>query len=192
MTKFWDPDTELLAKLKNAAFRTGKKAQEKNAMFLLRQFYNKHDLEHMLFAGKTMEIMIAFVLGMIQKFMGKSSFEVEMTAEDDDAQIDFRINGKPIQQKFCWEPDDDEMIDEQNRLWWRGILLVIIERYKEGGDYDIIDTLTEIMEFADVPKESIEKELDEDPALDIAEEIWKWYCDRMKLKKLPQLRSLYR
>lgn len=160
-------------------------------MFLLRQFYNKHDLEHMLFAGKTMEIMIAFVLGMIQKFMGKSSFEVEMTAEDDDAQIDFRINGKPIQQKFCWKPDDDKMIDEQNRLWWRGILLVIIERYKEGGDYDIIDTLTEIMEFADVPKESIEKELDEDPALDVAEEMWKWYCDRMKLKKLPQLRSLY-
>lgn len=192
MTKFWDPDTELLAKLKNAAFRTGKKAQEKNAMFLLRQFYNKHDLEHMLFAGKTMEIMIAFILGMIQKFMGKSSFEVEMTAEDDDAQIDFRINGKPIQQKFCWKPDDDEMIDEQNRLWWRGILLVIIERYKEGGDYDIIDTLTEIMEFADVPKESIKKELDEDPALDIAEEMWKWYCDRMKLKKLPQLRLLYR
>lgn len=191
MTKFWDPDTELLAKLKNAAFRTGKKAQEKNAMFLLRQFYNKHDLEHMLFAGKTMEIMIAFVLGMIQKFMGKSSFEVEMTAEDDDAQIDFLINGKPIQQKFCWKPDDDKVIDEQNRLWWRGILLVIIERYKEGGDYDIIDTLTEIMEFADVPKESIEKELDEDPALDVAEEMWKWYCDRMKLKKLPQLRSLY-
>lgn len=191
MTKFWDPDTELLAKLKNSAFKAGKKATDKNAMFLLRSFYNKNDLEHMLYAGKTMEILVAFILGMIQKFMGKALFEVEMTAEDDDAQIDFRINGKPIQQKFCWKPDDDKMIDEQNRLWWRGILLVIIERYQKGGEYDIIDTLIEMMKFADVPQENIEKELDEDPALDVAEEMWKWYCDRMKLKKLPQLRSLY-
>lgn len=49
-----------------------------------------------------------------------------------------------------------------------------------------------MMKFADVPQENIEKELDEDPALDVAEEMWMWYCNRMKLKKLPQLRSLYR
>lgn len=191
MVKFWDPDTELLAKLKNDAFKAGKKAQEKNAMYMLRSFYNKNDLEHMLYAGKTMEILMAFIFGMIQTFMGKDSFEVEMTAEDDNAQIDFRINGKAIQQKFCWKSDDEKMIDEQNRLWWRGIMLAIIERYKKGGDYDIIDTIMEIMEFADVSEKDIQKELDEDPALDIAEEMWKWYCERMKLKKLPQLHARF-
>lgn len=81
------------------------------------------------------------------------------------------------------------MIDEQNRLWWRGIMLVIIERYQRGGDYDIIDTLMEIMEFVGVSENDMQKELDEDPALDVVEEMWKWYCERMKLKKLPRLRA---
>lgn len=189
MKKYWDPDAELLAQLKNKALKVGIKTDEKNAMFYLRSFYNKNDLENMMFAGKVMEILMAFIFGMIQAFMGKDHFSVEMTAEDDEAQVDYRINGKPIQLKFCWKPDDNKMIDEQNRLWWRGIMLVIIERYQRGGDYDIIDTLMEIMEFVGVSENDMQKELDEDPALDVVEEMWKWYCERMKLKKLPRLRA---
>ena len=124
MKKYWDPDAELLAQLKNKALKVGIKTDAKNAMFYLRSFYNKNDLENMMFAGKVMEILMAFIFGMIQAFMGKDHFSVEMTAEDDEAQVDYRINGKPIQLKFCWKSDDNKMIDEQNRLWWRGIMLV--------------------------------------------------------------------
>ena len=100
--KYWDPDAELLAQLKNKALKVGiKKTDAKNAMFYLRSFYNKNDLENMMFAGKVMEILMAFIFGMIQAFMGKDHFSVEMTAEDDEAQVDYRINGKPIQLKFC-------------------------------------------------------------------------------------------
>lgn len=47
----------------------------------------------------------------------------------------------------------------------------------------------EIMEFVGVSENDMQKELDEDPALDVVEEMWKWYCERMKLKKLPRLRA---
>ena len=58
MKKYWDPDAELLAQLKNKALKVGIKTDAKNAMFYLRSFYNKNDLENMMFAGKVMEILI--------------------------------------------------------------------------------------------------------------------------------------
>ena len=43
-------------------------------------------------AGKVMEVLVAFVLGIIKASLG-DAFDVAMTVEDDDSKVDFRING---------------------------------------------------------------------------------------------------
>ena len=147
----------------------------------------------MMHAGKVMEVLVAFVLGIIKASLG-DAFDVAMTVEDDDSKVDFRINGRAIQQKFGWKPDDRRMIAEKRRICQyiqEEVLFIIIERYDRNGKYSIMDTLEEMLRFAGISDETIKKELDEDPAFDAAEELWVWFCARMRLKKIPALHELW-
>ena len=174
-----------LAELKNDAFKLGRRAVRGFELANLKKFYVDNHLDDVKHDGHVMEVLVAFMLGMIQK-VPKHDLKVEMTEEDDKHQIDFRINNFPIQQKFDWK-DKRKVHSLQVELWKEGHILVInIEHHENGSRYTIIDSLMDMLRFAELSENKI-KGLDKNPALVASEKIWMWYCDHVKLRDVKLL-----
>lgn len=181
MAKKKDLSIHELAVLKNAAFKLGTKAPRHFELMSLRTFYADNKLDNIKHDGHVVEIVAAFVLGMIQTFLGKGVLEVEMTEEDDKNKVDFRLNGFPVQMKFDWK-DRNEILKLQRRLWDRErILLVNVRHHENGSSYSIIESLMDMIRFAELT-ESTTEGLSKSSALRVSEKIWVWYCDHIKLR----------
>lgn len=171
---------EELCDIKKAAFRLGKESMKngEDAFSAFMSFYQKNGFYRVQKAGHIMEVIIAFVFGSMQAFMGSRAFGVRMSVQDDRHQIDFRINGAKIQVKYAWGDEDFQRVKKE--LARRNILAVDILLYRRYDvSYSILDTIVEMLEFAGVSESKIKKELDEDPALDLAERVWAWYADEI-------------
>lgn len=141
------------------------------------EFYDNHELSECCESGKVMEIILAFVLGSIQANLSQYGipFWIDMSQDNDERQIDFKINHAAIQLKFGYSDEDIEAFQDAFRF--RNIRVLGIKKYKPGIDYDIIDTIVDILHLAGLNENEIECEIDEDPAFDLAYSLWIWYCE---------------
>lgn len=122
-----------------------------------------------------MEIIMAYILGMIQNSLIEKGvrFWIVMDEADDSVQIDFRLNAGLIQQKFDWPEEDVEAV--QDSLRFRGIKVIDIPKYVDGIDHSIIDDIVVMLREAGLNEKEIIAEIDDDPAMDVAEQLWVWY-----------------
>ena len=141
------------------------------------EFYDEHKLNECDESGKVMEVILAFILGSIQANLSQYGipFWIDMSQDNDDGQIDFMINHAAIQLKFNFADEDLEAI--QGSLRFRNIRVLGIKKYKPGIDYDVLDTVIDILRLAGLNEDEIERETDEDPAFDLAYSLWTWYCN---------------
>lgn len=165
-----------LAYLKRQARKIGFIAESSD---MFERFYHEANLHYVFEYGKVMEIIIAFVLGAIQNRLTEKGirFWVGMDATDDSIQIDFRLNAGLIQLKFGWSDVDVEAM--QDVLRFRGIKVINIKKYDPDVDYDIIDSIADMLREAGLNEKEIAAEIDDDPALDLAEQVWVWYCTKI-------------
>ena len=181
MAKKKDLSIHELAVLKNAAFKLGTKARKHFELSNLKSFYADNNLDNVKHDGHTMEILVAFMLGMIVTFLGEETLEVEMTEADDKDKIDFRLNGFPIQQKFDWK-NREEVCELQEHLWAKGhILLVNIKHHNHASTYSVVESLMDMIRFSELTDDTT-KGLSKSSALRVSEAIWVWYCDHIKLR----------
>ena len=185
MAKKKDLSIHELAELKNDVFKLGRRAVRGFELANLKKFYVDNHLDDVKHDGHVMEILVAFMLGMIVTFLGEETgeetLEVEMTEADDKDKIDFRLNGFPIQQKFDWK-NKEEVCELQEHLWAKGhILLVNIKHHNHASTYSVVESLMDMIRFAELT-ESTTKGLSKSSALRVSEAIWVWYCDHIKLR----------
>lgn len=162
--------------LKQQARKIGYITDPIEGFTIFKSFYSKEKLFLLNESGKVIEIIICFILGMMQARFHEMSkfFFIEATAELDLKQIDFMLNNIPFQIKFGF--DKSRIEAERDVLNKQNIKVVNIPNCKKDNDNDIIDAICEILVLSGFSHDEIEEVIDNDPSLDIAYEIWQWYC----------------
>ena len=167
---------EELNKLKNESRAIGHKvADDARFMDEFVRFYNANKLAYVLENGHVIEIIMCWILGMIQAGLEKEGvrFDIEASAKLDAKKIDVKVNRARIQLKYAWS--DAKIREFQDELRYRNIHVIGIKKFGVDPDYDIIDSLIKIFELAGLSKNQIKRTIDDNPGIDAAEELWVWY-----------------
>ena len=140
-------------------------------------FFNNKGLVYVEETGHVMEIIMLWILGMLQAELHECGiyFFIEVSPALDRRQIDYAINNALIQQKYGWS--DADVDGMQDALRFRNIRVINVKRYGDI-DYDIIDSLVEILRLAGLNQQEIDDAIDNDLAFDAASEIWAWYTEK--------------
>lgn len=165
-----------LNKLKNEARAIGYKvADDADFMDEFVCFYNANELTYVIENGHVMEIIMCWILGMIQHGLEKGGvrFDIEANEKMDAKKIDVKVNRARIQLKYAWS--DKKIREFQDKLRYRNIHVIGIKKFDVDPDYDIIDSFVEIFKLAGLSKNQIKRVIDDNPGIDAAEELWVWY-----------------
>lgn len=140
-------------------------------------FFNDKELAYIEETGHVMEVIMLWILGMLQAELHEAGiyFFIKVSPTLDRYQIDYAINNALIQQKYGWSNADVDGM--QDALRFRNIHVINIKRYGDA-DYDIIDSLAEILKLAGLNQQEIDDAIDNDLAFDAASEIWAWYTKK--------------
>lgn len=166
-----------LNSLKIEARKAGYVASE-NYMKEFIDFFNNKGLAYVEETGHVMEIIMLWILGLLQAELHERGiyFFIEVSPALDMRQIDYAINNALIQQKYGWgDADVDSM---QDVLRFRNIHVINIKKYGDDMNYDIIDSLVEILRLAGLNQREIDDVVNNDAAFDAAYEIWVWYTKK--------------
>lgn len=141
-------------------------------------FFNNKGLVYVEETGHVMEIIMLWILGMLQAELHEAGiyFFIEVSPALDKCQIDYAINNALIQQKYGWSDVDVDSM--QDVLRFRNIHVINIKKYGDNMNYDIIDSLVEILRLAGLNQREIDDAVDNDLAFDAAYEIWSWYTKK--------------
>lgn len=141
-------------------------------------FFNNKELVYVEETGHVMEIIMLWILGMLQAELHEAGiyFFIEVSPALDKCQIDYAINNALIQQKYGWS--DVDVDGMQDVLRFRNIHVINIKKYGDDMNYDIIDSLIEILRLAGLNQREIDDAVDNDLAFDAAYEIWSWYTKK--------------
>lgn len=168
-----------LSYMKSEARKMGYISNPKHGFKKFKDFYDSHRLYEESCSGQVIEIILCFILGMMQAYQheNRRNFYIDVSPELDRRGIDIAINHICFQLKFDWNPL--KMIIEKDELKRINIHLIVIPSSLEPSS-DIIDQLIEMLELVGFSAEEIQDEIDNDPSLDAAVEIWDWYCRGIK------------
>lgn len=141
-------------------------------------FFNNKGLVYVEETGHVMEIIMLWILGMLQAELHEAGiyFFIEVSPALDKCQIDYAINNALIQQKYGWSDVDVDSM--QDVLRFRNIHVINIKKYGDDMNYDIIDSLVEILRLTGLNQREIDDAVDNDLAFDAAYEIWSWYTKK--------------
>ena len=163
-----------LNSLKIEARKAGYVASE-NYMKEFTDFFNNKELAYVEETGHVMEIIMLWILGMLQAELHEVGiyFFVKVSPALDRHQVDYAINNALIQQKYGWSDVDIDSM--QDVLRFRNIHVINIKKYGDDMNYDIIDSLVEMLRLAGLNQQEIDDAVNNDSAFDAAYEIWTWY-----------------
>lgn len=168
---------EKLNDLKVNARKAGYIASE-DYMNEFKRFFDKNRLAYVEETGHVMEIIMLWILGMLQSELHERGlyFFIKVSPTLDRHQIDYSVNNALIQQKYGW--NDADVDGMQDALRFRNIHVINIKKYGDDANYDIIDSLVEILRLAGLNQREIDDAVDNDLAFDAAYEIWSWYTKK--------------
>lgn len=148
---------------------------DKDYMKEFKEFFDENRLAYIEETGHVMEVIMLWILGVIQAELHEHGiyFFIKVNSALDRQQIDYVVNNALIQQKYGWSDVDVDSI--QDVLRFRNIHVINIKKYGDDMNYDIIDSLVEILRLAGLNKQEIDDAVNNDSAFDAAYEIWTWY-----------------
>ena len=166
--------TKELNMLKRKARKAGNIAKDFNDFML---FWNKNNLSHNNFDGKLAEIVIFYLLGVIQKECKEYGIYCHVYCNDyldEKFKTDLILNSRRIQIKYDWEYVNLEISASQLFKEYN-VQTVCIPKKINAYYSSSVEILSDLLIKAGQDTQAIEEFCNNAECLDLTEEIWDWF-----------------